>query len=240
MKHCLKFMLTAVVWAGATGVAYAKPSLTKAQVVIAKAKQASGGVLWDAPQGCFEEGTRGGGAITYKTRFSLQTYGIRIDSERGGNERSMGFNGVTQWQSSGGNVVATQTEPHAIKEAFVTAYLSNNGFFFPSRFPAALKYLRRVRESNRSFDVVEVAPAGGYPFELWFDRRTHLIARVIDNSGPAPSQVVADDYREVQGLTIAFSLSVIGSDGQVMDRGRVTSFRCGAIDNTIFDPPTAR
>ncbi len=238
MKFGRSVVLSVLAVFGMAGAGAASPQ-SKAAAVVAASKRATGGKAWDAVQGCHEEGTRADGAITYTTRFSLTHYGMRIDSQRGGNTRSMGFDGKSAWQSMGGKT-AVSADPDSVKEAILTDYLSINGFFFPDRFPATFRYLREASEAGDRFDVLEITPVGARPLEIWFDRRSHLIRRVVDTRGTPPVTVEASDYRTVGGLTVAYKLITLGPNGEIADTGAVTSFRCGPIDNRIFDPPAAR
>jgi hypothetical protein len=240
MKSPKASLMTILGLLGTASFAEARISASKADSVVAASKRATGGAAWDAPQGCFEEGTRADGAITYQTKFSLTGYGMRIDSARSGNSRSMGFNGKARWQANDKGEVDILSDETSIQEGIVTAYLSNNGFYYPDRFPATLKYVREAKEAGRKFDILEITPKGARPLEMWFDRSTHLVRRVVDNQGRPPVKVEASDYRTIDGLTIASKLNVLGPDGVVIDQGIVTSFRCGPIDQTIFDPPMAR
>ncbi|KPF77779.1 hypothetical protein IP88_05550 [alpha proteobacterium AAP81b] len=210
-----------------------------AETIIAAAKRASGGSAWDRPQGCTETGSHGDGAIAYRTRFSLHGYGIRIDSDRGGQSRSMGFDGKTSWQAAGDRV-ERRDDPASLAEAITSNYLSINGFFFPRRFPATLRYRRAEADGARRFDVVEITPRGGRPLEIWFDRASHLIGRVVDATATPAVRVDASDYRRGPGgLTVAYRLDVFAPDGARVDRGAVTSFACGTIDPAAFAPPPA-
>ncbi len=240
MTKSAKLMLALLAFSGATDVASARTRASKADAVIAASKRATGGAAWDRPQGCFEEGTHADGAVRYRTRFSLFAYGMRIDSDGGDSARSMGFNGTSSWQAAGDGKVDVRSDPASLREGIVTNYLSINGFFFPDRFPARFEYLRKAREAGRKFHVIEIKPDGGRPFEAWFDARTHLIQRVVDSKAVPPVTVEAADYRRVGEYRVAFKLTVLGPDGAVADRGAVTSFRCGPIESTIFDPPVAR
>jgi hypothetical protein len=133
-----------------------------------------------------------------------------------------------------------KSDPASLVEAILTNYLSVNGFFFPDRFPAHALYLRSAQEAGRKFDVIEITPRGGRAFEAWFDGQTHLIGRVVDTHGSPAARVEASDYRRVDGLMVAFKLDVYAPDGTLADRGALTSFRCGAIDLMIFQPPAPR
>ena len=215
------------------------PPLSRAHAVVAASKLASGGSAWDAPHGCFEQGTHADGAITYKTWFNLRRYGMRVESKRGGSKRVMGFNGVASWMTDPAGKVVLRDDADSLKETVNTAYLSNNSFFFPERFPAEFKYLREAVEGAATVDVIEVTPRGGRPMELWFDRSSRLLARVVDTHGKPPMTVTAGDYRRIDNMAVAFALDVSGPDGEVADRGRVTSISCGPIDEKLFDPPAA-
>ncbi|QNQ08053.1 hypothetical protein [Sphingomonas alpina] len=240
MARSVKAMLAFLVFSGLAGVSQARTPTSKAEAIIAASKRATGGTAWNKPQGCFEQGTHADGAISYRTRFRLFGYGMRIDSERGDTSRSMGFNGKASWLAAGDGKVDVRSDPASLREGIVTNYLSINGFFFPDRFPARFKYLREVREAGKRLHVIEITPQGGRPFEAWFDSRTHLIQRVVDRHGASPTTVEAGDYRKVGDFTIAFKLNVLGRDGAVADKGTVTSFHCGPIESTIFDPPLPR
>ncbi|MBY0304810.1 MAG: hypothetical protein K2W86_06625 [Sphingomonas sp.] len=238
MRTALSAIVAMLISACVADNSHAAAPPSKAEKIVAAAKQATGGAAWDAPDGCHEEGTHGDGAITYTTTFSLQRYGMRIDSMRAGHSRSMGFNGKVQWQAVAGDKARSRSDPAGIEEGIVTDYLSINGFFFPDRFPATFTYLRAAKEADRRFDVIEITPKGGRALEVWFDRKTHLIQRVVDTHGSPAVRVEARNYRSVAGLSVAYNLDVFGPDGAVADRGVVTSFQCGLIDNAAFDPPS--
>ena len=129
------------------------------------------------------------------------------------------------------------SDPAQLSEAILTDYISINGFFFPDRFPATFTYLREAAEAGRGYDVLAITPKGSRTLEIWFDRETHLIRRVVDVQGTPPTKVEADQYRTIDGLTIATRLTIFGPDGAVADHGAVLSFRCGPIDQAIFAPP---
>jgi len=230
-------IFAALLLCSAASFGAARPSLSKAEAVVAASKRATGGARWDKPQGCTERGTHGNGAVSYLTRFSLNAYGMRTDGERGGAVRSTGFDGHTSWQAAGGKIDA-RSDPAAVQEAVVTNYLSINGFFFPRRFPASFRYVKAASEGARRFDVLEITPKGGRPLEIWFDRRTHLVQRVVDVEGTPRVRVEASDYRRgADGLTIAYRLDVFGPDGTALDKGVVLAFECGSIDPKAFAPP---
>lgn len=206
--------LAALALGGCAYPAAIVPPLSRAEAVMAAFKLASGGSAWDLPEGCFEQGTHADGAITYKTWFNLRGYGMRVESGRAGSKRVMGFNGEASWMIDPAGKVALRNDAESLKEATNTAFLSNNASFFPERFPAAFKYLREAVDGATTFHVLEVTPGGGRPMELWFDRATHLLARVVDSHGTPPMTVTAGDYRRIDDMAVAFALDVSGPDGK--------------------------
>jgi hypothetical protein len=239
MKALATSSLAAVAAAACMPGATTLGSPSRAKAVIAASKQASGGAAWDVVDGCYEQGTHADGAIKYKTWFNLRQYGMRVESERGGAKRVMGFNGKSSWMTNRAGGFDVKSDAESLKEAIATAYLSNNAFFFPDRFPADFEYLRQAVERGTAFDVLQVTPRGSRPMEMWFDRKTHLLGRVVDVNAPQVVTVTAADYRRVGELAVAFSLTVSGPDGKVIDRGRVTSLKCGPLNHQLFDPPAA-
>ena len=206
-----------------------------AEAVVAAAKTAMGGDAWDRIEGCHEQGTHGDGAIAYHTWFRLTGYGMRVDGRRGESVRSNGFNGHLSWRAADGAPPQVSTDEAQLREAVTTAFVSSNGFFFPERFPAAMRYLREADHNGRRFDVVEIVPDRGRALEYWFDRADHYLRRVVDPRDGVT--VEAGDYRRVGALAVAFSLVVSGPDGAVQDRGALTSLTCGPTDAALFDPP---
>ena len=209
-----------------------------AEAVVAAAKAAMGGSAWDRIEGCHEQGTHGDGAIAYQTWFRLTGYGMRVDGRRGDSVRSNGFNGHVSWRAADGAAPQVSTDEAQLREAVTTAFVSSNGFFFPDRFPAAMRYLREAEHDGRRFDVVEIVPERGRALEYWFDRGDHYLRRVVDPRDAVT--VEAGDYRRVGDLAVAFSLVVSAPDGTVQDRGALTSLVCGPTDAGLFDPPPVR
>jgi hypothetical protein len=203
--------------------------------VLAAAKAASGGAAWDRIDGLTERGSHGG--MPYRTWLDFRRPGMRMESGAGEATRIHGFDGETDWTARGAGAAQVSRDPAFLRETVTTFYFSNSGYFFPDRFPAATRYLRQEAEGNRRFDAIEVAPEGGRPVELWFDRNTHLLARIVDRTGPPPVTITASDYRRVGGVLVAFGATVRTIDGTVVDEGRIDSIEFGPVAPRLFDPP---
>jgi hypothetical protein len=226
MKLALKALAlaAALVWPDA-----ATASPTGAEVLHA-AKAASGGEAWNRLEGSYERGAHG--PVTYETWLDFRAYGMRMASVTPAGPRAQGFDGAVAWRRAEGRADDSR-DPAALREAVVTAFVSNNGFFFPDRFPAKADYLR----ADQGFDVVRVEPRGGRPVELWFDAKTHLLGRIVDRGGPMPVTVTLSDYRKVGDVLIAFRGVVTGPDGKVLDDGQVSVVEHRAVERSLFAPP---
>jgi hypothetical protein len=206
--------------------------------VLDAARIAAGGKALDAKEGVYEEGRHGD--VTYRTWLDLKHYGMKSESERDGKRRTIGFNGSIQWVQGPDGAVVIKSDADSLREAVLTAYVSNNGFFYPERFPALFRYVRLARASGHSFDVIEASPKGGRPVEIWFDHRTHLLARLVDNDGKPPVTVEVSDFRHLEGTHVGFGGVIKSPDGKVLDRMQVRSVTYGPQPRAVFDPPAGK
>src|SRR6185312_920566 len=58
-------------------------------------------------------------------------------------------------------------------------------------------------------------PKISVPFEMWFDKTTHLPVQMIQAFGPAVAKRTFEDYRDVGGLKIPFKVEETDLDGNV-------------------------
>lgn len=216
------------------------PRPPDARAVLDLAKAASGGAALDALDGSHESGVHGG--APYQTWLDFRHYGMRSESGSGDAVHARGFNGRVTWQYPVLNArgVSTSSDPATLAEAITTAFSSNNGFFYPERFPMVARYLRADALDGRAFDVIEVKPEGGRAFELWFDRETHLMGRIADPHGTPAVTVDVSDYRRVGPALIGFHGIVKLADGTQVDELKVGSVEFGPVDRSRFDPPAMR
>ena len=73
--------------------------------------------------------------------------------------------------------------------------------------------------------TLRVTPRGSVvPFEYWFDAETHLPMRVVETAGPVTTTTRYADYRDLEGLRVAFSetsrSSLNNATAQILDRFR--------------------
>ena len=87
------------------------------------------------------------------------------------------------------------------------------------------------QSAGRIFDVVSVHPWDGVPVELWFDRRTHLLGRIVDRTGPQAATELSD-YRRVGPVLVAFHIKASGGQGLQVD-----SVVFAPADRALFSLP---
>jgi hypothetical protein len=92
----------------------------------------------------------------------------------------------------------------ALARARTTAFFEGGLYLFPGRFGAKGDYLGVRRKDGRAYRVVAVTPWNGRPRELWFDARTHLLARIVDRTGGRTQAMAVSDYRKVGPVRVAF------------------------------------
>jgi hypothetical protein len=206
-----------------------------AATIVAAAKQASGGAAWDNLDGSYESGTHGG--APYETWLDFHSYGMRSVEHRPGGAVARGFNGSAVWRWTPKDGAKIDDSPAARIEAIVTAYVATGGYFFPDRFPATLSWKRAVTEGGRTYDVIEAVPQGARAFELWFDRTSHLLGRIVDTTGTPAVSVELSDYRETGPVLIAYAGTIRLPDGTAADRGQVGLIELRRIPRDQFDPP---
>lgn len=210
------------------------PPPPDAGALIEAAKAASGGAAWDSIDGALERGEHGG--TQYQTWLDFRHYGMRSES----NGRVHAINGQVAWRTAPGGAVQSSSDPAMLAEAITTAFSSNNGFFFPTRFAMTTRYLRADAVGDRTFDVVEVAPRGGRGFELWLDRATHLLGRIADPHGSPAVTVDVSDYRKVGAVLIGFHGVITAPGGAPPEELNLASFALVPVDRSRFDPPAIR
>jgi hypothetical protein len=202
--------------------------------VLRAAKAASGGAAWDRLAGSFERGSHSG--IPYQTWVDFRQYGMRVESQRGDIPVAQGYDGQVAWRKMGDRTM-TISDAGALSEARISAYVSNNAYFFPDRFTASFVYLGTKSQGHRAFEVIEAQPEGARAVRLWFDRRTHLLAKIDDFAGTPAVIVNLSDYRRIGPVLIAHYGTITDAAGMILETNEVTNTILQDNAPEIFAPP---
>jgi hypothetical protein len=202
-RRLFLFALAATLIGSASGArAQAYGYSRAAAQVIAQAFDATGGRGWYQLRGWHEAGRLGDQA--YERWIDPVRYGLRVETHEPGGLRIEGFNGQADWEVTPAGEMTAANNHSALAESRTEAFFEGALFLFPGRFGAKGDALGVRRRLGHAYKVVTVTPWNGRPRELWFDARTHLLARIVDRSGPQPRAIAVSDYRKVGPVRIAF------------------------------------
>jgi hypothetical protein len=191
--------LVALALAGSAAAEVWKQGYSRqAQQVLNRARDAAGGKGWEYLRGWHETGRDG--AVSYEAWYDPVRYGMRVERHDAAGKDTHGFNGLGAWRITAAGQVSGTDAPTAVSQARTEAFYAVQGFYFSGRFDAAGRYVGVRRLSARSFEVVEVKPWNGEARELWFDRKTGLLAR---ETGRGVTTEFSD-YRKIGPVRVAF------------------------------------
>jgi len=229
-------VLTAVAATHAHAERYSPAALA----VLAQARAASGGAGWNLLRGWHETGQDGG--LRYEAWLDPVRYGMRVETHEPAGLHIHGFNGGGDWQIyPDGRVTGVDDRP-TVAAARTEAFFRVHAYFYTGRFDAKAEALGvRRGPAGAAFDVLRIQPVGGRPRELWFDRRTHLLARMVDRTGPRPMTVSYSDYRKVGPVRVPFRIRSEDGDPAHAERERVIeALSFTPADRTMFSLPRQR
>ena len=203
-----------------------------AAVVLKDAKIAAGGSAWDKLPGAYEDGDESGARV--QKWVDYQSYGMRVETQRGSGNEIRGYNGQVAWKAGAPGNAAGEAD------ARTAAFLAAHGYFFPDRFKARARYLRLVKEDkDTAFEIIDVAPEGGRPVELWFDRKTQLLTRIVDSKAARPVTIALSDYRKAGKVRVPYRATVTDASGKVLSETVLRVVEHKPVPRGGFDPPAA-
>ncbi len=183
-------------------------TVARADQLLAAAKAASGGARWDAVVGLEEHGVFAGSGL--RGTFSLKVelpHVLGVQSTDLGNASQLeGWNGARAWTLDINKSVRVEDSREARARGIGRSYRAAYAFFWPERWPAERRYVGERNADGATYDAIEVAPKDSRPFEIWFDRDSHLIEREVDIGGAEPHSQIMTDYREVDGLRLPYAV----------------------------------
>ena len=185
--------------------------------VLAAAKTASGGAAWGGIHSLRKVGTirvfgLDGPAqqlIDMKTGASVTHMKLSLGTRAAGND------GKTSWTKNFGGEVLSRDMPSGHARAVTSSYLNARGYWYPNRWPATLKYLGTKSLKKRTYQVVQVTPKGGASAQLWFDAKTHLLARQVQQFMIGREVTTFSNYRTVDGVKISYESHESTTDNDI-------------------------
>lgn len=218
----------------------AAPAPSPERALLADMKAACGGDAWDNVRGWHETGRAelpGGQVVHYDAWHDIMTLRTVYAQRRGDVFATIsGYDGTLIWNAGAGGQVTLERDPAAIRRRLRDLYVSSFAFFFPDRFPASFALLGTRRHEGTDYDVLRVTPANADSVELWVNRQTRRIGRIV-----APGETAElGDYRDVNGLCTATTGRQGDGDPAHTIVLHVETVQLGALPTALFDaPPSA-
>ena len=225
--------------AGARAEAWKQGYSRQADAVLARGRAAAGGRGWEYLRGWHEKGLETGplGGVAYEAWYDPIRYGMRVERAEAAGKDTHGFNGLGAWRITPQGVVTGTGDAAPVGVARTEAFYGMDGFYFSGRFDAAGRYVGARRAGGRSFEVVEVKPWNGQARELWFDRRTGLLAREVAHVAGRTVATEFSDYRKIGPIRVAFhAVTDDGTPGGRRER-TISSLDFHVADRSMFSLP---
>ncbi len=142
-----------------------------------------------------------------------------------------GYDGSVAWSRDDSHLVWNDGGDSDRASEINQAYLLSYALWKPQADGATVTWLGTKTAGNTTYDALSIVPVGSkVPFELWFDRSTHLPAQAHFVNGFTTSTLTFSDYRRVNGLNYPYA-------GQLRLERRQQ--RQAQVTSVAFDPPDA-
>ena len=152
-----------------------------------------------------------------RSTFDLRGGGFIDSQDVGPTTGGNGFDGTTAWMRDLSGAITPEAGGDLRQLAVTEAYLDGNLWWRADRGGAEIELLAPQASGDARFDVLRVSPVGGKPLEAWFDAKSHLLARTVENQGSQTLATDFADYRQIAGVMVAGK--------QVIDDGTGPQFR---------------
>jgi len=141
------------------------------------------------------QGLEGEVVLRYDTADGRFNETWDLPPTRGGS----GFDGGVAWQTDSSGISFPQQGGDRPALAVNRAFRLSQGWWKPAHGGARIEWLG----SDADGAHLRVTPAGGAPFEVWFDARSHLPGRLREARGFSTYEARYGDYRREHGTMFA-------------------------------------
>ena len=128
--------------------------------------------------------------------------------------QKQGFDGAHAWAKDQSGTVTVQDggdqKPLAINEAYRRA----NMWWRPGFGGAVVVSDGEKTEGGASYNVLTVTPKDGKAFDAWFDTKTHLLFRTVEDQGTQHTVTTLSDYRAANGAEFAYKTNISIGDAK--------------------------
>lgn len=220
---------------GAVGTANAAPP-----PLLAQARDAAGGAAWERMQGLQAQGriVSSGLPGSWSRDEDLASGRWTVRTDLGVYRASEGDDGRQRWRQDPSSGVHPLDGAFSKQAAITEAWLTRRGWLRHDQAGAQLAPPARRDEKGRYYDVLEATPRGGQRVELWFDARSHLLARTVREMPISIQTVRYADYRSVNGVQLPFRIESTDTSSDDVETVTVQQWRSArGSDFRMPDPP---
>jgi predicted aspartyl protease len=235
MRRLLAAMLAATL-----ASAHADDTPPTATALLGQARAAAGGDAWSRLPALRAEGriVSSGLAGTWREIDDLRVGRFVQQADVGAWSASEGFDGRTRWRQDPSGGVHALDAPFSRTMRVTDAWLARRAWLRPAADDAAADFgevAARV-EQDRRYDVLTATPRDGQPVELWFDARTHLLARSVRRMPISTRVTRYDDYRAAAGVLLPFRIESGETGGGAPDVVTVDRWSAQRAADAAFAP----
>jgi len=234
-------LVSSIALLAAPGPARAQTEPGNAAAILAAMRQASGGDQWAAVTSLHSVMTltSAGQSARQEQWEDVATGRYASHSIRPTFEGGEGFDGITSWHVGRSGIAYSLGDVDAALVAADESFRVACGWWFPDRHAATVALVGDRSENGRSFDVLEITPEGGRPFQAWIDRSSHLLDRTIEQQAEDLVVTSYADYRPVNGVSLPFTIrSGDGTDPSFDEVSTVETVEVNtAIPDSQYDIP---
>src|SRR5258708_1298349 len=162
------------------------PALASAPETILTANHAAtGGVAWDGKSTLVSEYSFAGQGLKGHASAIVDLHDGRFVQalDAGPASATQGFDGTHSWNKDNTGIVTLPEGRDALPLAVNQAYRNANLWWSRDFGGAVVKDNGKKSDALGHFDVLTFSPRGGTAFDAWFDRKSHLLARIVEQQG---------------------------------------------------------
>jgi hypothetical protein len=125
-----------------------------------------------------------------------------------------GWDGKDNWNLDQTGLVIVDASDVGRAGTISQTFIANEDLWKPDFGGATVAWTGEKTDQGHTYDLLTVnAPGSKLPFDLWFDRTTHLPMRMVQTFGPIVATVTFTDYRSVHGLMVPFKSDTSSTAG---------------------------
>jgi hypothetical protein len=222
---------------------FAVPAIASPANVLEANRDATAGHSWGSKEALVSEYAYAGQGLTgtVSSRADLRQGWWADSVVLGPAAIANGFDGAHAWGKDQSGTVTIQEGGDQRVLAVNEAYRRANLWWREDRGDAAIADAGEKNEGGATYNVLTVTPRGGKQFDAWFDARTHLLFRTVEQQGPQTIATTFSGYAPHDGVELPGKGLI--SDGDVKYDQTVTLTKASfvtALPQSEYGPPQVK